>query len=65
MAAKMTYEQAMKRMEEIVTLLNDGSLPLEESVKLFEEGTKLTAICNKYLEKTALKISELSQKQED
>lgn len=64
MAAKMTYEQAMKRLEEIVTLLDDGSLPLEDSIKLFEEGTKLSAFCNKCLEKATLKITELSQKQE-
>ena len=35
MAAKMTYEQAMARLEEIVTKLDDGSLPLDESIKLF------------------------------
>ena len=32
MAAKMTYEQAMARLEEIVTKLDDGSLPLDESI---------------------------------
>lgn len=61
MAAKMTYEQAMKRLEEIVEKLDDGSLPLEESIKLFEESTKLAAFCNDTLEKAKLKVTELSE----
>ena len=64
MAAKMTYEQAMARLEEIVTKLDDGSLPLDESIKLFEESTKLAYFCNTSLEKAKLKITELSEKQE-
>lgn len=61
MAAKMTYEQAVKRLEEIVLKLEDGSLPLEESIKLFEESTKLAAFCNDTLEKAKLKVTELSE----
>ena len=61
----MTYEQAMARLEEIVTKLDDGSLPLDESIKLFEESTKLASFCNTSLEKAKLKITELSEKQED
>ena len=64
MAAKMTYEQAMARLEEIVTKLDDGSLPLDESIKLFEESTKLASFCNTSLEKAKLKITELYEKQE-
>lgn len=65
MAAKMTYEQAILRLEEIVAKLDDGSLPLDESIKLFEESTKLAAFCSKSLEKAKLKITELSEKKED
>ena len=36
----MTYEQAVSRLEEIVSLLEKKDTPLDESVKLFEEGTK-------------------------
>lgn len=60
----MTYEQAMARLEEIVTKLDDGSLPLDESIKLFEESTKLASFCNTSLEKAKLKITELSEKQD-
>lgn len=63
MATKMTYEQAMERLEEIVLKLDDGSLPLDESIKLFEESTKLAVFCNSSLEKAKLKITELSQEQ--
>ena len=65
MAAKMTYEQAIKRLEEIVEALNGGSLPLDESIKLFEESTKLAAFCTKSLENAKLKITELSEEKDD
>lgn len=61
MAAKMTYEQAMKKLEKIVEKLEDGSLPLEESIKLFEESTKLAAFCNDTLEKAKLRVTELAE----
>ena len=46
---ELTFEQAMERLEEIVTALETGEFPLEESLKLFEEGVKLVKICNKKL----------------
>lgn len=61
MATKMTYEEAFARLEEIVEKLDDGSLPLEESIKLFEESSKLAVFCNNYLEKAKLKVTELSK----
>lgn len=60
MATKLTYEQAMARLEEIVFKLEDGSLSLDESIKLFEESTKLAVFCNDCLEKAKLKVTELS-----
>lgn len=57
----MTYEEAIARLEEIVEKLNDGSLPLDESIKLFEESTKLAVLCNEYLEKAKLRVTELSK----
>ncbi len=61
MAVKMTYEDAMKRLEEILLKLDDGSLPLDESIKLFEESTKLALFCNNYLDKAKLRVTELTQ----
>ena len=53
---KITYEQAMKRLEEIVSVLEAGKLGLEESLKLFEEGTSLASFCNKTLNDAEQKI---------
>ncbi len=44
MAAKqMKFQEAMKRLDEIVALLNNNELELEEAMSLFEEGLKLSA----------------------
>ncbi len=61
----MTYETALKRLEEIAGLLDSGNLSLDESLKLFEEGTKLTSFCNSCLEKAKLKITKLSEKEDE
>lgn len=57
---KLTYEEALKRLEEIVNLLEEGSKPLDETLKMFEEGTKLAAFCNKSLNEAEQKVVELS-----
>ncbi|MDZ4678641.1 MAG: exodeoxyribonuclease VII small subunit [Oligoflexia bacterium] len=45
----MDFEKNLKRLEEIVHKLEDGQLPLEESLKLFEEGVKISRTCNQKL----------------
>lgn len=57
---KITYEQAIKRLEEIVAILEKGEETLDNSLKLFQEGTELSAFCNDFLNKADLKITELS-----
>ena len=58
MAAKqMKFQEAMKRLDEIVALLNNNELELEEAMSLFEEGLKLSAQCEKQLK--TLKIKNL------
>jgi exodeoxyribonuclease VII small subunit len=42
----MDFEKNLKRLEEIVAKLEDGQLPLEESLLLFEEGIKISRACN-------------------
>ena len=56
---ELTYEQAYKRLEEIVDKLENGSVPLEESMKLFEEGTKLANFCNSKLNTAEQKFTQL------
>lgn len=56
---ELTYEKAYKRLEEIVEKLENGSVPLEESMKLFEEGTKLANFCNSKLNAAEQKFTQL------
>ncbi len=58
---KQTYEESMKTLEDIVAKLENGDVPLDESLKLFEEGTKLAAFCSKALDTAEQKILSLSQ----
>lgn len=60
MAEKQTFEDAMARLEQIVGLLENGGCTLDESLKLFEEGTRLTAACTKDLKEAEQKIVKLT-----
>ncbi|MBR2685691.1 MAG: exodeoxyribonuclease VII small subunit [Erysipelotrichaceae bacterium] len=46
---ELSFEKAMERLDEIVRLLEKNELPMEESLKLFEEGLKLAKKCNSEL----------------
>ena len=54
-----TFEENMTRLEEIVTLLEKGDAQLGESLKLFEEGTKLVDTCRKELDKAEQQVVKL------
>ena len=56
---KLTFEQAMGRLEEIVSLLEQGDAPLEESLSLFAEGTALMKRCSGLLDKAEQKVVKL------
>lgn len=60
MATEWTFETAMARLEEIVALLEGGNCTLDESLKLFEQGAKLTAFCNESLKAAEQKITQLT-----
>ena len=55
----VTFEESMTRLDEIVKALEAGDVPLEESMKLFEEGTKLAAKCSALLDTAEMKVSKL------
>ncbi len=57
---KINYEKSVARLEEITDKLENGNLPLEEMMKLYEEGTNLASKCSKILDEAQLKITELS-----
>lgn len=66
MAAKqMKFQEAMKRLDEIVTLLNNNELELEEAMSLFEEGLKLSTQCEKQLKKFETKMDQLMEVNQD
>ena len=64
MATEWTFEKAMARLEQIVSALESGRCPLDDSMKLFEEGTRLTAYCAKQLQEAEQKILKLSAPEE-
>lgn len=59
--AGVKFEQAMARLEVIVGELEKGDLPLDESLKIFEEGIRLSKNCLKVLEEAERKIEVLVQ----
>ena len=61
----LTYEQALKKLEDIINKLNEGSIPLDESITLYEEGIKLSEFCMKKLDSAKQKIISLNEAQND
>ena len=59
MGNKLSFEQALKRLDEIVKQMEQGNVSLEESLKLFEEGTCLAADCGRQLDEAELKVVRL------
>ena len=56
---KLTFEQQLERLEEIVSALESGEASLAESLKLFEEGTKLISACSKQLDQAEQQVVKL------
>ena len=56
---KLDFEASMTRLEEIVTRLEKGDVPLSQSLSLFEEGTKLAAACRTELDKAEQQVVRL------
>ena len=52
----MTFEQNMQRLEQIVRAMERGDVALEESLKLFQEGTDLITKCGKLLDEAELQV---------
>ena len=56
---KVTFEQQLQRLEEIVAALEKGDVQLADSLSLFEEGTKLIAACSKQLDQAEQQVVKL------
>ena len=54
-----TFEESMQRLEQIVRAMERGDVALEESLKLFQEGTDLVRSCNQLLEDAQLQVKKI------
>ena len=54
-----TFEESMQRLEQIVRAMERGDVALEESLKLFQEGTELVRSCNKLLDEAQLQVKKI------
>ncbi|WP_312641865.1 exodeoxyribonuclease VII small subunit [Hydrogenoanaerobacterium sp.] len=61
MKKELALEQALERLDNIVTQLDDGGLPLDAALKLFEEGIALVRVCNGKMQDAQLKVEILSK----
>ena len=57
---KPTFEENMNRLEQIVRAMERGDVPLEQSLKLFQEGTELVRACGKILDEAQLMVKKIS-----
>ena len=55
-----TFEENMQRLEQIVRAMERGEVALEESLKLFQEGTELVRICGKMLDDAQLQVKKIT-----
>lgn len=56
---ELTFEQAMEQLEAIVSRLEGGDVPLEQAIELFQQGMKLSQLCNAKLDQVERKIEML------
>ena len=56
----MTFEASMQRLEQIVRTLERGDAQLDESLKLFQEGTELVRLCGKLLDDAEMEIKKVA-----
>lgn len=61
---RLTFEEAMERLEEIVTKMQDDSVGLEAAFKLWEEGQRLHALCQARLDEIQATLDETEAKDE-
>lgn len=58
---KLSFEEALKRLEEIVNQLEAGEIPLDQSIKTFEEGRELVTYCLAILDDAEKKVKKLEK----
>jgi exodeoxyribonuclease VII small subunit len=58
--SELSFETAYAELEQIISKLDEGSLPLEESVGLYERGRKLSEHCQSLLDKAELRVNQIA-----
>ncbi|MBD3617112.1 MAG: exodeoxyribonuclease VII small subunit [Gracilimonas sp.] len=58
---RLSFEEALKKLESIVEQLEDEDITLEDSVKLYEEGVKMSKFCTEILEQAELRIEQVNE----
>ena len=58
---KLSFEQSLARLDEIVRHLEKGDMPLSESLSLYEEGTALLTSCSKMLDEAEQRVVKLKK----
>ncbi|HBR31189.1 MAG TPA: exodeoxyribonuclease VII small subunit, partial [Clostridiales bacterium] len=53
---ELTFEEALAQLEKIVRTLEEGNVPLDKSLALFEEGTRLVRFCNDKIDSAEQKV---------
>ena len=57
---ELSFEDALKQLEKIVSELESGSAPLEKSLELYQRGAELKALCEARLEAARLRVEKIS-----
>jgi len=57
--AEKSFEEALQKLEEIVSRLENGDIPLEESINIFKEGVQLTKFCKEKLNEAETQLKKL------
>ena len=59
---ELTYEEAIKRLEDLIDKMESGDIPLTELVSKFEEGSNLLKLCREQLAEAEMKVEKLNLK---
>ena len=62
--SKLSFEQAIKKLTDIVSKIEDGQISLEQSLSQYEQGMELIKHCRNILQKAEKKIEQISQEKE-
>ena len=59
---KVAFEEAIEALEKIISVLENGKAPLDESLKAFEAGVALVSVCKKQLDEAEQKVKILTER---